>query len=65
MDETVRIVIKLIGLLIMFAGVIFIFDARKLGKKWFSFSDRNEAAKVLKIVGFIIAIIGGIIIALI
>ena len=65
MDETVRIVIKLIGLLIMFAGVIFTFDARKLGKKCFSFSDRNEAAKILKIVGFVVAIIGGIIIALI
>lgn len=65
MDETVKIVIKILGLILAFAGVIFIFDARSLGKKWFSFGDRNEAAKTLKIVGFIIAIIGGLIVALV
>jgi len=65
MDETVRIIIKIIGLILVLAGVIFIFDARNLGKKWFSFGDRNEAAKTLKIIGFIIGIIGGLITALI
>lgn len=65
MDETVKIIIKIIGLLLALTGVIFIFDARTLGKKWFSFGDRNEAAKTLKIIGFIIAIIGGLIAALI
>ena len=65
MNETIKIIIKIIGLLLAFAGVIFIFDARTLGKKWFSFGDRNEAAKTLKIVGFIVAIIGGLIVALV
>ena len=54
MDETVKIVIKILGLILSFAGVIFIFDARTLGKNCFSFVDRNEAAKILKIEGFII-----------
>ena len=35
-----------------------IFDARKLTKKWFSFHDQNEGSKWLKIGGFILAIIG-------
>lgn len=65
MDETLKIFLKLIGVIIIFVGVIFIFDARKLGKKWFSFGDRNEAAKILKIIGFIVAIIGGIMIMLV
>lgn len=65
MDETVKIIIKIIGLLLAFVGVIFIFDARQIGEKWFSFGDRNEAAKTLKIIGFILAIIGGLITALI
>lgn len=65
MDETLRIILKIIGLIIVFVGVIFIFDARHLGQKWFGFGDRNEAAKTLKIIGFIGAIIGGIITALV
>lgn len=60
--ELINIIITVIGLVIMAIGVILIFDARNLTKKWFSFGDRNDGAKTLKIIGFIIAIIGGIII---
>ena len=45
-------------------GTISIFDARKLTEKWFSFSDKNEGTKWLKIGGFIVTIIGILIIFL-
>lgn len=56
-----QLVIKIIGLLILLLGVICIFDARLLTKKFFGFGDQNEGAMGLKIVGFMIAIIGGFI----
>ena len=43
-------------------GVIMIYDARKLTKKWFGFNDQNEGSKWFKIGGFILSIIGIIII---
>ena len=43
-------------------GVICIFDARNITKKFFGFGDQNEGSSGLKIIGFIIAIVGGIII---
>ncbi len=55
-------VIKLIGLLIILVGVKFIYDARILSNRWFGFGDQNEATSGLKILGFIISIIGAIII---
>lgn len=61
MNETVTIIIKIVALILLLIGVIFIFDARSLSAKWFSFGDRNEAAKTLKIIGFVVAIIGGLI----
>ena len=57
-------VIKIIALIIVAIGVIMIYDARKISKKWFSFGDQNDSTKILKIVGFIIAIIGGLVIIL-
>lgn len=55
-------IIKLLALLLVLTGVIFIFDARPLSNLWFSFGDQNQATSGLKILGFIFAIIGGIII---
>lgn len=55
-------IVKLIGLLIILVGVKFIYDARILSNRWFGFGDQNEATSGLKILGFIIAIIGAIII---
>lgn len=54
-----QIIVKLIALLMIFAGVILIYDARLITKKYFGFGDQNEASQGLKILGFIIAIIGG------
>lgn len=58
----VKIILTLIGLILAMVGVIMVYDARLLTKKLFSFGDQNEASWGLKILGFIIAIIGGLII---
>lgn len=64
-SELVKMIVTIIGLIIMALGVICIFDARNLTKKWFSFGDRNDGAKTLKIVGFVMAVIGGIVIIMV
>lgn len=56
--EIIKLISILIGFIIIMLGVIAIFDARKLTKKWFSFHDQNEGSKWFKIAGFIISIIG-------
>ena len=53
-----QIVLIIIGLLLTTLGVVCIFDARLLTKKLFSFGDQNEGSMGLKIMGFIIAMIG-------
>ena len=53
--------IKIILLLIILFGVILIYDARILTKNFFSFGDQNEGSLGLKFLGFILCIIGGII----
>lgn len=52
----------IIGLAIVLVGVISIYDARLLTKRLFGFGDQNEASMGLKILGFILAIIGGLVI---
>ncbi len=56
--------IVVVGILIVLIGVITIFDARLLTKKLFGFGDQNEATLGLKILGFILAIVGGLIVYL-
>ena len=57
-----ELIVKLIGVIIILVGVIMIYDARILTKKFFGFGDQNEASNGLKILGFVIAIVGGLII---
>lgn len=57
-----KIFLTLIGLVLAMIGVIMVYDARILTKKLFSFGDQNEASLGMKILGLIIAIIGGLII---
>ena len=57
----VNLVVKVLALLLILSGTILIYDARILTKKFFSFGDQNEGASGLKYMGFIIAIIGGLI----
>lgn len=57
-----NVILTLLGLVFAMIGVIMVYDARLLTKKLFSFGDQNEASWGLKILGFIIAIIGGLIV---
>ena len=54
--------INCIALIMALIGVIIVYDARILTKKLFGFGDQNQAAWGLKILGFVIAIIGASII---
>lgn len=57
-----QIVLRLIGVLILLAGVILIYDARIITKKMFGFGDQNEATSGFKILGVLFSIIGAVII---
>lgn len=50
------------GILLVLLGIILIYDARILTKRFFGFGDQNEATQGLKILGFILAIVGGLIV---
>lgn len=52
----------LIGILIVMFGIILIYDARPITKKLFGFGDQNDGSLGLKITGFIITIIGMLIV---
>ena len=56
-----KIIVALISIIIVLLGVILIYDARLITKKFFGFGDQNEGASGLKMIGFLIAIIGGLI----
>lgn len=56
--DILKIIGILVAVLVIMAGVIAIYDARKLSTKWFSFHDKNEATKWFKIGGFVISLIG-------
>ena len=56
-----QVVIMLIALVLVAIGVVCIFDARLITKKMFSFGDQNEGSMGLKILGFILVIIGAFI----
>lgn len=47
-----------LGIIIAVCGVILIYDARPITKKMFSFGDQNDGALGLKLTGFLITIIG-------
>ena len=57
-----QIILKLIGAIVVLVGVVMIYDARLITKKFFGFGDKNEATTGLKMLGTIISVIGGIII---
>lgn len=57
-----QIILKFIGVILLLIGIILIYDARIITKKFFGFGDQNEGSTGLKLIGFIVAIVGGIII---
>ena len=54
-------IIKFLGLILLTVGVILIYDARPITRKVFSFGDQNEAVAGLKITGFVLSVIGALI----
>lgn len=64
--KDVEIMLKMIligiGMVVALVGVIMVFDARKLTEKLFSFGDQNEGTAGMKIMGFILAMIGALLI---
>ena len=62
MKFSMEMAINCIALIMALIGVIIVYDARILTKKLFGFGDQNQAAWGLKILGFVIAIIGALII---
>lgn len=55
-------IIDFVALIMALIGVVIVYDARIITKRLFGFGDQNQAAWGLKILGFIIAIIGALII---
>ena len=47
-------------ILLVLLGVILIYDARIMTKKFFSFGDQNEGTLGLKMLGFFLSLIGGL-----
>lgn len=57
-----QIIIRIIAVIIALIGVILIYDSRIITKNFFGFGDQNEATAGLKIIGFFLSILGGVII---
>ena len=57
-----QIILRLIGVLILLAGVVLVYDARVITKKMFGFGDQNEATSGFKILGVLISVVGAVII---
>lgn len=55
-------ILKVIGLIIIAVGIVCIYDARKITRKFFSTSDTNSAVRTLKLVGFGVSIIGAVLV---
>ena len=55
-------IISFIALIIVAVGVVMVYDARSITKRLFGFGDQNQGALGLKILGFILAIIGALVI---
>ena len=57
-----QIILKIIGLLLLMGGAIMVYDARILTNKWFGFGDQNEASLGFKLLGFIVCILGALLV---
>lgn len=57
-----RIFLLFIATVSLVSGVKFIYDARPIVKKYFSFGDKNEAVLGLKIFGFLLMMLGGVLV---
>ncbi len=55
-------ILSILGLILVAIGVVLVYDARSITKKFFSFGDQNDASLGLKLLGFIIGILGGLLV---
>ena len=53
---------KLFLIIMIALGVTAIYDARKITTKYFSNQDQNKMVNILKVVGFLVCVICGILI---
>lgn len=51
-------VIMIISAILLVFGSIMVYDARKIAQKYFSFKEQNSKTKLIKILGYIVLIIG-------
>ena len=58
----VKTILFILGIILSTIGVILVYDARSITKRVFGFGDQNEATSGLKILGFVMAMIGALII---
>ena len=56
-----NVVILIVSSLIALLGTVMVYDARRITRKLFGFGDQNDASMGLKMLGFIIAMIGALI----
>lgn len=60
--KNVQLFLNILGIIVGTIGVVMVYDARPITSKFFSFGDQNEASLGLKMIGFIITVIGAIIV---
>ena len=56
-----QIIIKIIAVIIGLIGAVLIYDSRIITKKFFGFGDQNQATSGIKIIGFLMCVLGGVI----
>lgn len=55
-----KLFLILVGAVLVALGILFIYDARPITKKFFGFGDQNEATLGMKMLGFVLVVLGGI-----
>lgn len=50
--------IELIGSIILLAGVVLVYDGRRMVRKYLNFGEENLAVQGIKMFGFVLAVIG-------
>lgn len=53
-----KIILLLLGTIIVAIGAVMVFDARTITTKAFNSREINETTKIIKVVGFIVSLIG-------
>ena len=61
--EIRKLIIFLVGMICAAIGVVLVYDSRIITKKLFSFTDQNDGTFAVKIAGFTLGIIGGLMIS--